>query len=93
MILLVYIAFLAALFLFTREYSEKIRTGLILGYNFLFVLLVQYIIRVFSMHDSAMTSVGNSLYNTVQSLTFNGDIDWAEKLTQRMQAGSATCPA
>ena len=86
MILLVYIAFLAALFLFTREYSEKIRTGLILGYNFLFVLLVQYIIRVFSMHDSAMTSVGNSLYNTVQSLTFNGDIDWAEKLTQRMQA-------
>ncbi len=78
MLLLGYFILLALVFLISRRWKAKHRTILILGYNFLFVLVAQYIVRVMAS-DTFVTSIGKSLYNTVQDLTFDGDMDWADQ--------------
>ncbi len=86
MILFLYIVLLLTVFLLTKGQSEKVRTGLILSFNFVFVLAMQCVIRMRMIHDPLSNAIGSSLYNTVQTLTFNGDIDWSDRMAQSWQA-------
>ena len=75
MLLIIYLALLALVFLISRGWKAKHRTVLILGYNFLYLLLTELLIRMTVMKDPVIVSVGRSLYSTVQGITFD-DSSW-----------------
>ena len=81
MLLLVYFIVLALVYLISAKWKPKHRTYLILAYNFFFVFVAHFYIRAVTQGLTAESSVpfiGHSLYNTVQNLTFDGDVgDWA----------------
>ncbi|MBQ9903139.1 MAG: hypothetical protein IJM51_12280 [Clostridia bacterium] len=81
MLLLAYFLLLALVFLISVKWKPKHRTYLILAYNFLFVFGAHFYIRTMTQGltgESFIPFVGHSLYNTVQNLTFDGDVgEWA----------------
>ena len=81
MILLAYFVLLVFVFSVSRKWKARHRTYLILSYNFLFVLCTQLFFRLTDSgtnDHTSIISIGRSLYNSVQNLTFDGDVsEWA----------------
>ena len=81
MFLLAYLILLVLVFLISVKWKPKHRTYLILAYNFLYIFGAHFYIRTITQgfrSESLIPFIGHSLYNTVQNLTFDGDVgEWA----------------
>lgn len=90
MLLLLYLLLLLILTAVTHKLSESFRRTIRLGYNYLFVLVTQTIIIVISSEvldfSEIAKIIGKSLFMSVQYLTFNGDINWADQMSVSFQA-------
>ena len=90
MLLLCYFLLLLILMAVTHKQPKNIRTALRLGYNYLFVAVAQALIRTFSPEvisfSEVAKSLGQSLFMSVQYITFNGEINWADQISVSLQA-------
>ena len=81
MLLLAYFILLVLVFAISHKWKARHRTYLILAYNFLFVLCTQLFFRLTdpsANNNTSITFIGRSFYNSVQNLTFDGDVsEWA----------------
>ncbi len=64
--------------------------GIRIGYNYIFVLAAQCFTRAFLSESKGLSEImniiGKSLFMSVQYITFNGDIGWADQMSESFQA-------
>lgn len=82
MLLFLYITPLVVFSVLLRRFSELLRRIFRVVYSFLFLFGIQGVTRLTTINnpqaDKVFEIVGNSVYTTVQSITFTGTMTWAE---------------
>lgn len=90
MLLLLYLLLILILTALTCKRSKNFRMAVRLGYNYLFVLVTQFLTCAASSEvidfSEIVKILGKSLFMSVQYLTFNGDINWADQMSVSFQA-------
>lgn len=90
MLLLLYLLLTMGLTAVTHKKSETFKRTIRLGFNYIFILSIQMIISTASLETVNFSEIaklfGKSLFASVQYLTFNGDINWADQMSVSFQA-------
>ena len=82
MLLFLYITPLVVISVLLRRFSELLRRIVRVAYCFLFLFGIQGVTRLTTVNNPQAEKIfeifGNSIYTTVQSITFTGTMTWAE---------------